>query len=182
LEGADMTDAQHMIGRLLPAGAQRDAIHIALAPMVAARQLLPGQHIDHGDTELELMGPLGIVDPFLTKPVEPGQRFWLFLYPNTVVGMRHQWEHPAFDPPSTSMSEHWIRDFAARIPLDYSVLMEGAADWVRSKARGRWGNYLVLGGLLEGESVPDEFWPHYERVTGTQVAEEHRGSFFSCSC
>lgn len=179
-----MNDAQHTLGQLLPAGAQRDAIHIALAPMVAARQLIPGQHIDHGDTELELLQvPVGIVDPFLTKPVEPGQRFWLFLLPNTVIGMRHLWEHPAFDPPSMSLSEAWIRDFAARIPLDYAILMDGALKWVWSQEHGsRWGEYLVLGGLLEGEVVPDEFWPHFERVTGKQVAEAHRGSFFSCSC
>jgi hypothetical protein len=84
--------------------------------------------------------------------------------------------------PQYSESEQWIRNFANRVSLHYDVLMEGAADWVRSKQAGEWGDYLCFGGLLEGESVPDEFWTHYEAVTGEKVEEDHRGSFFTCSC
>lgn len=35
--------------------------------------------------------PVGIVDPFLRESVQPSQRFWLFLYPNTVTSLRHEW-------------------------------------------------------------------------------------------
>jgi hypothetical protein len=91
------------LGSLIEDGdRRRDAIHIAVAPVMAAERLLPGQHVGlvSGDTEhVGAMEPnrcLGIVDPFLRQPVEEGQRFWLFLYPNTITSLRHYWAHPAF--------------------------------------------------------------------------------------
>jgi hypothetical protein len=90
------------LGQLIEDGdRRRDAIHIAVAPVTAAERLAPGQHVglvQEGD--LELVGPcdrtIGVVDPFLTEEVEAGQRFWLFLYPGTITGLRHVWTHPAF--------------------------------------------------------------------------------------
>lgn len=90
------------LGSLITDGdRRRDAVHIAIAPATAAAELRPGQHVGFvtpGD--LETVGaadqPVGVVDPFLPAPVRPGQRFWLFLYPNTITGLRHVWTHPAF--------------------------------------------------------------------------------------
>jgi hypothetical protein len=98
----DHVDTGPQFGRLIEDGERRrDAIHVATAPVTAAERLSPGQHIGlvrEGDTEMA--GPcdrnIGIVDPFLMAPVEPGQRFWLFLYPGTIAGLRHAWSHPAF--------------------------------------------------------------------------------------
>ena len=63
----------------------RDAVHIAIIPMVATRTLQPGQHLK-----------FGIVDPYLEQPVEPNEVYYLFLYPNSVTSLRHVWEHPSF--------------------------------------------------------------------------------------
>jgi hypothetical protein len=88
------------LGQLCADDARRDAIHIAVAPVVANETLNAGDHV--GLTERgfgTLSEPwVGIVDPFLAAPVERGQRFWLFLYPNTITGLRHVWSHPAFKP------------------------------------------------------------------------------------
>ncbi len=90
------------LGRLIEDGERRrDAVHIAVAPAVAAQRLTPGQHVGLiRDDDLELAGPcdqnIGVVDPFLAANVEPGRRFWLFLYPGTVTGLRHVWTHPVF--------------------------------------------------------------------------------------
>jgi hypothetical protein len=92
------------IGRLVAGDEGRDAVHVAIAPTTAPCELRPGQHVDqHGNPEGPGVVPVGIVDPFLREPVRSGQRFWLFLYPNTVTSLRHEWTHPAF--PTTSPAE-----------------------------------------------------------------------------
>lgn len=86
------------VGKLLTGSEGRDAIHFALAPIAAGVPLEPGQHVGlFSDGTAKPTSPhIGIVDPFLRSPVERGQRFWLFLYPNTITGLRHVWTHPAF--------------------------------------------------------------------------------------
>ena len=89
---------------------RRDAIHIAIAPVTAADRLAPGQHVGLvQEGKLELVGPcdrnIGIVDPFLPREVEAGQRFWLFLYPGTITSLRHVWTHPVFTAAAAAVKE-----------------------------------------------------------------------------
>lgn len=190
-------DAVATMGGLLPDDTSgRDAVHVAVFSAFASVPLVPGQdvtivHQGEKDIEVGLVGDkVAVVDPFLKGRVRPGQRFWAYLYPRTITALSHRWSHPAledaqsaYSPPSAKLdSEQWIRKFADSIPLHYDTIMEGADDWIASKKAGNYGEYLCFGGLLEGEYVPDEFWPHYEIVRGTTVEEDHRGSFFTCSC
>lgn len=82
------------LGELVPADQGRDAVHVAIIPMVAYRTMHPGEHLNNG-----------IVDPFLTRAVRPGERYWLCLYPNTVTSLRHVWTHPAFPTEAPSPVE-----------------------------------------------------------------------------
>lgn len=89
------------VGKLIEGEAFRDAIHVAVAPVVAGQELRAGDdvRIDKKDRKAiacNIRDRVGVVDPFLTEPVEAGQRFWLFLLPNTVTSLRHAWTHPAF--------------------------------------------------------------------------------------
>jgi hypothetical protein len=185
------TDALETLGTIISENEKRDAIHLAVEPVIAGHPLAPGEHVGliDGRAHANATPHLGIVDPFLGRPLLPGERFWLVVYPRQITSLRHVWEHPSFPAspdvtlaPRYSESEQWIRDFANSVSLHYDVLMDGAREWVDSKKRGSWGEYLCFGGLLEGESVPEKFWPHYEAVTGEKVEEDHRGSFFTCSC
>lgn len=82
--------------------ARRDAVHIAVAPVVAQHCIPPGYHVAiNGKGEAFDDGPenaIGIVDPFRKEWVDPGETFWLFLLPGTVTHLRHAWNHPAFRP------------------------------------------------------------------------------------
>jgi len=192
------TDALETLGQIHTKQEKRDAIHLAVLPVMASCSLLPGEDIvikdgvayDPSDVEARGSEVLCIVDPFLEGKVKKGQKFWAILRPRLVKSLRHVWEHPAFPEGSEEpkletakavttaqiASRQWIQDFAASVSLKYDVLMEGADSYLNH------GDYLCFGGLLEGEDVPDEFWNHYEVVTGRTVPEANRGSFFTCSC
>ncbi len=94
---------QPVLGELLQGGERRDCIHVAIAPVVCKDLILmPGEHIGivanhpYFATAKDCAVYIGIVDPFLKSPVKKGECFYLFLYPNTVTGLRHMWSHPAF--------------------------------------------------------------------------------------
>jgi len=170
---------QATIGKLAHADAERDAIHVAIAPVVAGEPLPPGTHV--GFLENGKVGcckkPIGIVDPFLdVRCVLPDQRFYLFLYPNTVTGMRHHWSHPSFVVTEArqdcSGSRAWLENFADQYHISLAELIE------RANAYLDHSEYWVEGDRFEGEHVPDEFWIHFAAVTG----KTGEGNFFSCSC
>lgn len=219
------------IGKLINVPVNRDAIHVAIAPVTAGEDLLPGQRVglakkpskapvappksrqiaigEHIETEpaedvvvgsfeslpdsvraLPSMAArrhtqsIGIVDPFLTGKVRKGQRFWLFLFPNTVTSLRHHWIHPGFpakdiineedDKKSVAMAR--IAQIASGLAgLTYQELMDAAARFIF------YDDYFSQGGRFEGIDVPDEFWEHYEVINGA-VPSNKKQSFFSCSC
>lgn len=84
------------LGQIIPPDAKqfKDAIHVAIAPMIAGECLKPGEHVgieEGGKMYLAtmLIEPIGIVDPFLKNiTVGVGERFWLFLYPGTITSLR----------------------------------------------------------------------------------------------
>lgn len=93
------------VGRILTGEeTRRDAIHIAIAPVLAGETLKPGERVAVRDGYALRPGPgldaIGIVDPFLdVDQVMGGEQFWLWLTPNTITSLCHVWSHPAFDMP-----------------------------------------------------------------------------------
>lgn len=165
---------------------QRDAIHVAIAPVTAAERLHPGERINfvRGSTTHVEASPdaIGVVDPFLARAVEPEQRFFMCLFPGTIASLRHEWTHPRMPTATASVDARmaeaitFIEQVAHRAGLDYDEVMAAAEDYLVS------GVYLCQGGRWEGFDFPLEFWDWYAIVTGENVPEDDRGSFFSCSC
>lgn len=188
------TDALETLGTIIDGAQKRDAIHLAVEPIVAVTSLKPGQHVGlipggAGPSE----NPVGIVDPFLVDIVRPGERFWLVVYPRVINSLRHVWTHPAFadelesTTPSFAttgddareVSRLWLADYAERLFSDdpdsgqsrFDALIECAED-------GAFGCDLEYdGGLREPN---DEFWMHFERFTGRRATR--RPTFFRCAC
>ena len=177
-----MTDAHSLIGKILEAPVEKDAIHVALASVQAGERLFPGQHVGFGkigDITTVFAKPtsfIGIIDPYLEHSIDKGQWCFLFLYPKTVTSLKHVWEHPAFGPvDDKTFSERWLEDFASSHGLSYERIMEVAEDRIKH------GEYLCEGGRYEGDYTPKIFWEHYEKVTGTKI-EDKGINFFTCSC
>lgn len=161
------------------------AIHIAIAPVVANKYLAPGRRIGFVNDDSETVSDevekyIGIVDPFLENLVLPGQRFFMFLLPNTITSLKHNWSHPDFGNESKTKkkkaSEAWMEDYCRQYGVTPEDMIEAAGNFLEG------GDYFNRGGTFEGESVPDEFWDHYEVIVGTKVSHGDRESFFTCSC
>ena len=175
---------QQLIGTILTESAQRDAIHIAVAPMVAKCKVFPGQDVGlHPVTDTNTPH-VGIVDPFLKEPVFPGQRYFIFLYPNTITGLRHEWTHPAFtsaatEPePAKATSETWMREFAEHFSMDVAGVLAAGRDYVEG------GEYHTLRFDIPDEAYTqaEAFWQHFEVLTGTKGPSDRKETPFTCWC
>jgi hypothetical protein len=182
------TDALATLGNIIDETQKRDAIHLAVEPVIAATNLYPAQHvgIENGKATPFAAKKLGIVDPFLTGMVPEGQRFWLIVYPRQITSLRHVWAHPDFpetisekptptDP--VEISKQWINDFADRIYQHPKALMDAAERWLDSEDY----TYDNSESYKSHYDEFPEFWRHFKVVTGRGPKDESE-TFFTCSC
>ncbi len=190
--------------------ARRDAIHFAIAPVCSDEILLPGQHVGLIGNSHTKVGqsdkPIGIVDPFLTKPIPAGSWFWMMLYQKTVTGMRHEWEHPAFvetevkgkDIPLVAIgkktgvsrveqmrkeSEIWLVEFCNNSDCPgFNKVMEKAIEIADGGSGSDFDyDYMHFDGMDAHGSIPPEFWTHVEIYLGRPIKGK-KATHFSCSC
>jgi hypothetical protein len=117
------------IGQLTTPNANRDAIHVAIIPVISDEVLSAGAHV--GVVSMSSMGvkvsrnaktKIGIIDPFLKELyTSKNSACWLFLYPKTVTNLRHDWSHPDLDKENfvnkstqKEISQNWLWDYARR--------------------------------------------------------------------
>lgn len=184
------TDALHTLGTIIDDKQGRDAIHLAVEPVIAGERLKPGQDVGLKDgVAIWDTDWLGIVDPFLKNPVQKGERFWLVVYPRQITSLRHVWEHPGFpaqvisEAPSKSESEKWMRAWAMEhTSYDYYGSDDGgklSEDGAYSFAINA-GHNLSVGPYEDArDHIDNEWWAHWEAITGCRG---QRGEYFSCSC
>ncbi len=83
------------LGKLVEGEQGRDAVHVPIVPTRAMEYLEPGQRV--GRNGYADAAGVGIVDPFLPRPVQTGETFWLCLLPGSITSLEHRWTHPAFE-------------------------------------------------------------------------------------
>lgn len=194
-ERAVATDALATLGKIHERTERRDAIHLAVEPVEAGERLQPGEHIRVESGIATTDDPdncLGIVDPFLTRPVKKGERFWFVMYPRVVHSLRHVWSHPSFPDEELvsdtddlddarkrkAQARAWIRMHAAELGVTYQRLMQMATEWLETGEM-----YTEVGSEHMSSTLrADEFWRNYEAMTGVQVDPERRHGFIGCSC
>lgn len=181
------------IGKPLTGNEERDCIHIAILPVIAAENLHRGEEIgliygtkDQVKSKQRAydLNPIGIADPYFEEyTIEKGQRFWCFLFPGTVTGLRHHWTHPEVDQQSVeflSESEKWLREFADRWNFDYDDMIS-ESHYEEGYITARGIDLHNRNQLASGDE--DKFWDHIEVLTGFRATTNHKENFsWSCSC
>lgn len=129
------TDALETLGTIIGPEEKRDAIHLGVEPVVAGMPLEAGQKISlrsDGMAVSDEWNPTGIVDPFLDRLVQPGERFWLVVMPRKITSLRHVWEHPDF-PPSADAGQTAIYTPRGEPEPVYSSREQVEAEaWIRN--------------------------------------------------
>lgn len=186
--------ALESIGKILEQGQQRDAVHIAVAPAIAGEKLNPGNHVRiwEGEAKAVRIGDrnaVGIVDPYLKLPVQPGQRFYVHLYPGSITSLRHEWTHPAF-PPEKPLLQMTMDD--AAFLGEYAAHFDKTPEEMIEIARMHAAGDDDFGRTTLPFDTPDEaysshadcrqFWEVFQRVTGIDPGERRGHSMFSCAC
>ena len=95
------------IGELITGPAKnRDAIHVPIIEAIIAEGegfIAPGTAltlVKEGDSFIAYSNksnPVGVVDPFINKHLRPGDRFYLWLRPDSTKKLWHDWTHKDID-------------------------------------------------------------------------------------
>jgi len=174
------------LGKIITTEQQRDAIHIAIAPITVAHDMAPGTHVgldSNGHATNRVEESIGVIDPFLESHALKGERCWLFLYPGTIKSLRHEWTHPAFTQeapfnPSKAVSEEWMRKWAMAHMSGYYGGPKNEYDALAAAIRA--GREHHVGPYEDARDyINDEWWNHWEIITGEKG---DRDEYFSCGC
>lgn len=173
------------LGTLIDSTAQRDAIHIAIAPVTAGARLAPGTHVGFlgdGENVGVCNAPIGIVDPFLERAVNRGERFFLCLYPRTITSLRHEWTHPSFSTvgirtPEIAAAIKRLTDFGSNIGWTYERVLETLTEAIETGG-AHGGDDTTADNFNDNKA---DLMAAAAVITG-KVPKDIEGTYFSCAC
>jgi len=186
------TDALATLGTVITSAEKRDAIHLAVIATCASDRLMPGSHVGVNGKFSSRENLIGIVDPFLTSPVEAGEWFWLIIYPRKITSLRHVWSHPDvpeeedyITPPGEDqviigpnpISVQYLEAAAANLGTSYDDLMDMIDEYVSKGYAPCFGHDINYD--VDSRAV----LMHYTVVRSATVTHEQQENFyFRCAC
>lgn len=181
-----MEATQDLIGKLIQESTKRDAIHIAVFPVVAALTLQPGARVgldEEGKANNMTGNDIGIIDPFLTKPVRRGERCFMFMLPNTITGLRHEWTHPALDAAEAERqsARETLMEYGSRESLSFEEVLSGLNYGYENGGEVCFPSDINYS--IKEEEAPD-VWRAYCLYTGKPMPSSQTISAtrFRCAC
>ena len=163
----------------------RDAIHVAVYPIIAGETLYPGQPLKlkpDGRTRTvignatitteglaaQCLPPLGILDPFLPDPIHAGDSAWMLICPNTITSLRHDWTHPGLPVHGHSIlvreAEQWLTEFAHELTISREELVDGAYQYLTNEEP-----LTISADLTVSSDRFLEFWRRFSTYTERQL-------------
>lgn len=170
--------------------AERDAVHIAVIPVIAAEPLVPGDSVCLVEGESITVKRcyadvrLGVVDPFITSNIEPGDEFYLFLEPGSITSLRHNWEHSAFEPkteinPDKIHAKKVLEAISENCGMSLDEMMEAANRWA-DYSEYTFENTEQYKNLTINEWK--NFWEAYQIYAKRNISKNQQQNFFTCAC
>jgi hypothetical protein len=155
-----MINKKNVLGKPPEELGDKDAIHVAIVSVRAAKAIQPGQRCSlNADREAipndDKKTYVGVADPFRNRPILRGESFWLVLKQDAVDNVQHTWEHPEVDftAPTVEVKKNKvIQATAESYKVSYEDAMAAAAYVAEHNKPARYH------GTLESlESVTDDF-------------------------
>lgn len=190
-------DAVATMGTILPDSIKegtRDAVHVACIAVRAAGHLKAGDNVGivMGKASMTAKKNVGIVDPFLKEELYYGKKFWLYLYPRTITGLNHHWEHPDFpndlvtqakddDLVQKEIAERWLVNWCKEQGLLWEVVKSQVENHLGSDGSISGGGTCFNNYDITGE-IPSEFWINMEIILGRKINLDYAPDYFSCAC
>lgn len=204
-----MKDVIQTLGKIHNDVQVRDAVHIAIEQVTVIEICQPGSHVgfvEKGMVGLSAEKKVGIIDPFIKGYIPSGSKVWLFVYPGTITGLQHHWQHPDIDtrePKPKIVDQYSVREQLSNLNCcdceDETDSLTKAKEIITAAGEACGGytyeemmdianGYIKYGKYHHDNSeeyynVKDwrKFWQAYEEITNIQ-AESLEDIPFTCAC
>jgi len=158
-----------LLGRTPDELGTKDAVHVAIVSLRAAKTLLPAQRITLNENREAIptsdkKKSFGITDPFRDDKVLRGEVFWAILDMNEIPNVRHDWDHPEynFTPPTVEKSKNKrLASYADRIKVTYDEFIAACEKCVETGVRTPYSGPLTEAELEDALDDRYDIWSEW---------------------